>query len=128
MPTDHVAAFERPPAVGENARRLADVAVLTWRRHDAALSPVIGRLGFATLYRHCVTQQAPEAPWLADAHAGVCGTDDFAALHGALGHCRGRQAALAQGALMKRFHGLLVWLIGKPLLRQALRSSAGLER
>jgi hypothetical protein len=127
MPTDHVAAFEPKPAGAEKARRLADVAVLTWRRHDAALSPIIGKLGFAAIYRHCVTQQAPQDPWLADAHAGASGTDDFAALHVALGNCRGRQAAFAQGALMKSFHELLILLIGKPLLRRALRSSAGLE-
>ena len=120
--------FDARPTGADKARRLADVSVLTWQRHDAALSPIIGKGGFAALFRHCVSVRQQANPWLGEAYQGVAGTGDFTALRVALEHCSGPQGAVTQGALMKCFHELLVALIGKPLLRKVLRSSTDVSR
>lgn len=105
----------------DDAQRVADAAVLTWRGVDAALSPVIGHLGFAALYRRCIYLRRLADPDLAAAHEGVAGPDDFAALHVALSQRSGPEADRAQRELVQTLHDLLVTLIGEPLTTRLLR-------
>lgn len=105
----------------DDAQRVADAAVLTWRGIDAALSPIIGHQGFAALYRRCIYLRRAADPGLAAAHEGVVGPDHFAALHVALSQRSAAQAELAQRELLQSLHDLLVTLIGEPLTTRLLR-------
>lgn len=105
----------------DDAQRVADTAVRTWRSIDAVLSPIIGQQGFAALYRRCIHLRREADPGLAAAHEGVVGPDHFAALHVALSQRTGAQAELAQRELLQALHDLLVTLIGEPLTTRLLR-------
>lgn len=108
----------------DEPRPEADEAVATWRQIEACLAPVIGKLGFSAMYLRCVALRSKSDPWLGEAHRGVIGSDDFAALHVALSRCTGDEAARAQRELLRAFHDLLVSLIGEPLTAKLLPASA----
>lgn len=108
------------PAEGSESCRIADAAGSTWREMAAALSPIIGRGGFAALYKRSRYLLRVEYPWLAAIDDAVPEPDGFAALHHALIRQPDAIAAAANGALVRTFCDLLTSLIGESLTQQLL--------
>ena len=48
----------------DDASRVAREIVMRWRHIDAALAPIVGSLGVATLYRRCLFLTGKTYPWL----------------------------------------------------------------
>lgn len=108
-------------AEGADAAQVADLSVSTWRKVDAALSPVIGQRGVAALYKRSLYLTRAAHPCLAAVYEGALGPGEFAGLHAALAGQSSSDAAAANGALLQTFHDLLANLIGASLTGQLLR-------
>lgn len=115
IPREAANEARRHPAEGA-----VDTAVAAWRDIEAALVPLIGPLGFGALYQRCIALRSKEDPWLARAHRGVSGWDDFAALHVALGGRPDAEALVAHRELLRTLHEVLVSLLGEPLVARLL--------
>jgi hypothetical protein len=116
-PAQHAA-----PAAG--ATPVADASEATWRRIDAALSPIIGPLGMAALFKRSLHLARARHAALLPVQPGEPGVDAFASLRGALAGQTGPTASEAQAALLQTFHDLLSGLIGASLTERLLRSAA----
>ena len=101
---------------------IAEAIVATWREIDAALTPILGQRGVATLYKRCLYLTSAAHPWLAGTHEGMHATIDLAALHSAFSQQERGTAAGAAGALLHTFDGLLASLVGPSLTERLLRS------
>ncbi len=125
-PAPPAAANDGAPVGGNDGpnEAPADAIAATWRRIDAALSPIIGPLGMAALFRRSVSLARAGQPALAAVRTDAPGADPFASLHEALSGQTGPVAAEAQAALLQTFHDLLVSLIGASLTERLLRSAA----
>jgi hypothetical protein len=101
--------------------RLADEAVAMWQRIDAALSPIVGRLGVAVLYRRCLRTTAANDIWLSAAIGPSSSLDqsvspdELLALHSTLAAHAFADAARVQERLLHAFRDLLSGLIGSSL-------------
>ena len=104
------------------AAQIADAVVATWKKIDAALSPIIGHGSVAVLYMRSLHLIDPAHPWLADMHQGVQTTVDMAALKAILAQQDSETAAAAGGALLQTFYELLASLVGPSLTERLLRS------
>lgn len=113
-------SHETPNPLGEDARQVADAAVVQWRAIDAALSPIIGRRGVAALYKRAVHLAIAERPWLAAAYRGPLGPLETDALHAVLVLQPRARAAEAANAISDIFRALLSSLIGADLTQQLL--------
>ena len=107
-------------AAGADVRLIAATAVSTWRDIDAALSLVIGRRGFAALYRRSLRLTSADHPCLAAASDGDVGPGRFAALQTALAQQAPSPATAANDALLRTFRDLLSQLIGLALTARLL--------
>ena len=115
------AALARLAAQGADAARIADTAVATWLRIDAALSPIVGQGGVATLYQRSLYLKRLDHPWLMAAYeAAIPG--NFDALHTALSRQTSATAAAANAELLQTLHELLTSLIGASLTERLLQS------
>lgn len=111
------------PSTPDTAQGIAEAAVSTWCRIEAALAPVIGQRGVAALYRRSLHLTRGAHPVLAAITDGEHGADDFVPLRQAL--LQGGETAnaeAAQTALLKTFQELLTSLIGGALTDQLLRA------
>jgi len=105
----------------ETAGQVADTMVSTWRDIDAVLSPIIGQLGVAMLYKRSLYLIGPAHPWLAGMHEGKQASVDLAALRSAFAQQSSANAAAAGGAFLHTFHDLLSSLVGPSLTERLLR-------
>ncbi|WP_457096712.1 hypothetical protein [Lysobacter sp. P5_B9] len=108
----------------ETAGQVADTMVSTWQDIDAVLSPIIGQLGVAMLYKRSLYLIGPAHPWLAGMHEGKQASVDLAALKSAFAQqSSSANAAAAGGAFLHTFHDLLSSLVGPSLTERLLRSA-----
>jgi hypothetical protein len=100
--------------------RIAQEIVLRWRGIDAALAPIVGGLGVATLYRRCIFLAGKTYPWLVHEQAGDTPTLDLTALHTLLAGRDSEEAAAAGQLLLATFTELIGRLIGASLAERLL--------
>ncbi len=112
--------FSQRAAAGADSAEIGALAVAAWRGVDAALSPIIGRGGVAALYERSLHLASVRHPSLIGALDGGVLTGDFAAIGRVLSASSGADAAVAHGALLASFCGLLAALIGNPLAARLL--------
>lgn len=105
---------------GGDSAQAARIAVATWQGMAAALTPIIGPLGFSTLYARAVKLASTERPWLSAVQ--VPGTDApaFPALRAVLQQQAAGDAAAGHAALLQAFCGVLSSLIGVALTERLL--------
>jgi hypothetical protein len=103
-----------------DASRVAQDIVLRWRGIDAALAPIVGTLGVATLYRRCIFLAGKTYPWLMHDQPGDTPTLDLAALQALLSGRDGGEAAAAGQLLLATFTELIGRLIGTSLAERLL--------
>lgn len=102
----------------------AEQAETTWRRIDAALSPIIGPLGMAALFKRSLFLARTAHPDLGWPKAPMPDTDAYADLRDALTRQDAVTASRVQAILLRTFHDLLSSLIGASLTERLLRSAA----
>jgi len=108
-------------AAGESADRVGAAAVAAWHGIDDALSPIIGRGGVSALFERSLYLASAQYPDLIAAHDDVLLSGDFAALRAVYSASSGAEAAVAHGALLVCFCGLLTGLIGEPITERLLQ-------
>jgi hypothetical protein len=106
----------------DDASRIADAIVSRWREIDAALSPIVGARGVATLYRRCIFLAGKTHPWLMHDEAGDAPTLDLPALHALLAARGGAEAQAAGHLLLVTFTELIGRLIGPSLAERLLNA------
>jgi hypothetical protein len=106
----------------DDASRIAEGIVARWRAIDAALAPIIGTLGVATLYRRCIFLTGKTHPWLVHDEAGETPTLDLPALHAVLAGRDSDEAAAAGQLLLATFTELIGRLIGPSLAERLLNA------
>jgi len=109
-------------AEGADPRRVADKAAATWRDIDVALSPIIGKLGVAALFKRSLYLSRTEHPWLAAIADPAQSPGNFEGLREAMMQQTSARASAANSALLLTFHDLLTSLIGDSLTERLLRS------
>jgi hypothetical protein len=119
------AALAHWVAPGADAASIADAGCSIWRRVATILSPIVGHLGVAALYKRSLHLTRAEHPWLSGVHDQLGGLEDlgdFATLRAALSSQTGTNAAAANTALLATFYDLLSSLIGASLTERLLGS------
>lgn len=106
----------------EDAARIADAMLATWRDIEAALTPIVGRLGVAALYKRSLYLASSGHPWLSALGSGDPATMDLAALKSVVAQQAGADAALGASAFLQTFQQLLSSLVGPALTERLLRS------
>jgi len=107
---------------GADAAHIADAIVLIWQAIDAALHPILGQRGVASLYKRSLHLAGSVHPWLAGIQEGIPTSLDLAALKSAIEQQSSFDAAAGSGALLQTFYELLASLVGPLLTGQLLRS------
>lgn len=107
---------------GADAAQIADTIVSTWQAIDVALTPIVGQLGVAMLYKRSLHLTGPIHPWLKggsreDGQAVI----DLAALKSVLAQQSSTSAATGGAVLLHTFHELLTSLVGPSLTERLLR-------
>lgn len=105
---------------GADGAGIAAAAVATWRAMAAALSPIIGPLGFLALYGRAVKVAGAEHGWLSHAEGLGIDAPSFPALQSALSQQPVADAAAAHASLLHAFCGALSSLIGAALTERLL--------
>jgi hypothetical protein len=102
----------------------ADALVATLRDVEAALSPVIGQVGFDALYLRCVHLTGRMYPWLAEAHDQDTerASLDLAVLTPVIKRQSVPCAAAGGAALLESIDALLSSLMGRALTDRLLES------
>jgi hypothetical protein len=106
---------------GVDAEFTPQAALATWAEVAAALSPVIGPLGVAALFRRSLYLTQTEFAWLAVAQDGKAGPTSFGDLQAVLAQQSVSTAAAANRALLQTFCDLLIKLVGESLTNRLLR-------
>ena len=109
-------------AEGADPAQIAEAVASTWKKIDAALSPIIGHGSVAVLYMRSLHLIEPAHPWLANMHPTVPTAVDLTALKSILSPQDSETAAAAGGALLQTFYELLASLVGPSLTERLLRS------
>jgi hypothetical protein len=105
-----------------DATQIAAAVLAIWEEIDDALTPLIGPLGLAALYRRTVHLSAARHLWLAGRDEGVLTDTDPAVLKSLLAHRSSAEAAAGGSAFLDTFHELVASLIGPSLTARLLRS------
>jgi hypothetical protein len=105
---------------GANTAKLADAAVARWHAIDAALSPIIGKLGVAALYHRSLFLASKSHPWLAHERASDVLGMDLPALRTVLVGRDANEIAEASATLLESFLKLLASLVGPSLAERLL--------
>jgi hypothetical protein len=106
----------------DDASRIADAIVSRWRDIDAALSPIVGTRGVATLYRRCIFLAGKTHPWLMHGPPGDPPTLDLRALHALLADRDSAEARAGGELLLATFNDLIGRLIGTSLADRLLNA------
>ncbi|MHB1678535.1 MAG: hypothetical protein ACYCSS_13580 [Sulfuriferula sp.] len=114
--------FAQLAAKNVDATQIADLAVSTWQAIAAALSPILGQRGVASLYQRSLYLTRKEYAWLETLYESALQTDEFVALWTALAQQTSSNAATANSALLQNFYNLLINLIGESLTARLLSS------
>lgn len=109
----------------DDASRIADAIVARWRDIDDALSPIVGTIGVATLYRRCVFLVGKTHPWLMHGPTGDPPILDLGALHAVLARRESAEARAAGELLLATFNDLIGRLIGTSLADRLLNAHPG---
>lgn len=102
------------------------VAAATRRSIDAltrVLAPLIGRVGIDALGARAVHLAQREFPWLAKTGDAAEAEGTLLPVSGCLAHQEPALAVQAAAAVLARFAGLLVTMIGEPLTMRLLRQA-----
>jgi hypothetical protein len=102
--------------------QIAAAVFAIWMEIDDALTPIVGPLGLAALYRRSVHLAAAQHPWLAGGEDGLLTDADAAVLQSVLARRNSDEAAAGGSAFLNTFHELLASLIGLSLTARLLRS------
>ena len=113
---------EHPGGAGADAAQVGAAVAAAWRQIDATLTPVIGKMGVAALYRRSLSTCASAHPWIADANADTSPALDLPRLASVLAQRSGNDAVAAGCAMLQTFRALLASLIGPSLTERLLRS------
>ncbi len=116
------ASLARLEADYADPTQVADVALLIWRDIDTALTPIIGKRGFAALFRRCVQVTGLHHPWLGELREAPDRSEMFTAFHAGLCAQTTSAVVAANGDLLRTFREVLSKLIGGPLTERLLRS------
>jgi hypothetical protein len=116
------AALAPRVANGAEAAQIAEAVVATWQAVDAALSPIIGHVGVAAMYKRSVYLNTAVHPWLSGTRQGVHAGMDLASLKSVLEEQSNFAAAAGGDALLQTFIELLTTLVGPSLTERLLRS------
>jgi hypothetical protein len=111
-----------PLRAHDDAPQIAEAIVSRWREIDAALSPIVGSRGVATLYRRCVFLAGKTHPWLVHDQPGDAPTLDLPALHALLATRESAEAHAAGQLLLATFTDLIGRLIGASLAERLLNA------
>lgn len=104
----------------DDAARIAQDVLARWQHIDAALSPIVGAMGVATLYRRCVFLASATYPWLLHDAGRSPQTLDLAPLRALLAGRESAEAAAAGKLLLETFTELIGRLIGASLAERIL--------
>jgi hypothetical protein len=105
-----------------SAEQIAAALVDIWHGIAAALTPVIGPLGLAALYRRSLHLTALSHAWLSNGIDGAITDIDPTALKPLFVQRSEADAAAAADCFLRKFHEVLVSLIGASLTERLLRS------
>ena len=100
---------------------VAQSALATWSHIDEALSPIIGILGVAGLYKRSLSLTRGAHPALTTVFEGLLAPGDYRTLQQALAQQSAPVAIAAGAALLQTFIDLLTKLIGLSLTERLLR-------
>lgn len=105
---------------GADSTKLADAAVAHWHAIDAALSPIIGKLGVAALYDRSLFLAVKSHPWLAHEHASNAHGIDLPALRAVLVGRDASEISEGNATSLQAFMKLLAGLVGPSLAERLL--------
>ena len=114
------AALGRRAGEGAGGAQVADAVEATWQQVETALTPIVGPMGVAALYKRSLHLAARSHAALAGVHDGSPSAVDLAALRSALTGQNAATAAAAGGALLQSFHDLFAGLVGDSLAQRLL--------
>lgn len=102
---------------GESAEQIADEVAATAKRIESALTPIVGAQGVAALFRRSLLLARRQHTGLAGIAEPPAAAEslDVPALQASLAQMVSVDAALAGGAWLETFQGLVAGLIGTPL-------------
>lgn len=108
--------------VGKQASsaEIADAIVAVWHEIDNVLTPILGQLGFAGLYRRSLQLTATHYPWLSMTSKDVQTNMDLIAVHAQFVKQNQVTAEAGGVALLQTFYELLITLVGPSLTEQLL--------
>lgn len=109
-----------PIRAHDDASRIAHQVAAEWQRIDAALSPIVGTMGVAALYRRCLAIAAAAHPWLMHDTSDGPPALDLAPLRLLLAGRDSAEAAAAGKLLLDTFTELIGRLIGSSLAERLL--------
>jgi hypothetical protein len=101
---------------------IADAGCSIWQRITIKLSPIVGRLGVAALYKRSLHLTRTNHPALSAVQDDFGELGDFESLREALSSQSSASAAAANTALLVTFYDLLSSLIGGSLTERLLES------
>jgi hypothetical protein len=124
IPASHRLSVPLVHWVGDDAsaEQIAAALVEIWQGINVALTPVIGPLGLAALYRRSLHLTVASHAWLAVGGSGAVPDKDFTALTALIAQRSSVDAAAAATAFLNKFHEVLISLIGPSLTERLLRS------
>lgn len=111
-------------AEGDSSVQIADAVRTLWADIDVALRPILGRRGFAALFKRTLHLAANRHPWLAPLK--TAGDDDAVELGQLTALFAAQPPALAVAAgdtIFEIFHELLTTLIGARLGERLLQTA-----
>ncbi|MDL2337732.1 MAG: hypothetical protein QFE16_07820 [Pseudomonadota bacterium] len=100
---------------------IAEAVAATWLEIDAVLSPIIGHVGLAALYKRSLHLTARAHPWLEAVHKGLPPTMDLPRLQSVFAVQDGISAAAGGSDLFSSFYDLLAGMVGPSLTERLLR-------
>jgi len=106
---------------GASSDQIAELTAAACRGIDAALTPIVGKLGAAALLNRSLHLTARAHGWLEALGEGNQMALDVAALQSALAQQTSAEAA-ASSVLLTTFNDMLIKLIGASLAERLLRS------
>lgn len=117
-----IAALEHKVRSGAGATQIANSVATALRHVEASLTPILGPLGVAALYRRSLLLTSRSHPWLAGLAGSASNTVELAALVAAMAERDSNDVAQAGGDLLQRFYALVDSLIGAALTHRLLGS------
>ena len=109
--------------VATDSHRIAQRAMLAWRRMEEIVAPIIGVGGVGAIYGRSLACARRAFPWLPVVHDFPCSRIELASLREALARQPASEASSADAMLQKTFGDLLASLVGSRLANRLLKLS-----